>query len=369
MKTTMHATRQQWVKWAAVSLIGLSVFATTAWAEDLRIMAFQGTVPEKHLEQFKQLIKQKYQVDLNIIIIYETTPDELLKPLKNGEVDIISCPHNIPNDPRFKLISGKLTIPVDLNNIPNYQHLIPALQKAEYITEEGEVYGVPYIYAEYGLAYNTNLLAEAPTTWNVFWDSQYAQKYSISSNYYELNIFIAALAAGIPKDQIGNYDAISTPEFQAKVTALAKNAKTLWVGIESAKDLQGLAVATAYGFAFNDLKTQGEIWKFAEPKEGTTCGVGNFMLSHTLRENPQLKRIAEEWLNYVISPEYQIDVVVRTTSSFPTSLAIKDQLTPEEASAYHLDNPNYFQDHLILWPLLDKRTRTGFELLWQKATR
>ena len=101
--------------------------------------------------------------------------------------------------------------------------------------------------------------------------------------------------------------------------------------------------------------------------EGTTSGVGNFMISHTLRDNPTMKRIAEEWLNYAISPAYQVNVIMG--AYFPVNLAVKDQLDPDTVAYYHLDTPNYFQEQMILWPVLDKRTRTAFELFWNKAVR
>lgn len=105
----------------------------------------------------------------------------------------------------------------------------------------------------------------------------------------------------------------------------------------------------------------------ADPKEGTTCFVDNFMISHTLMKKPELKRIAEEWFNYVIGPDFQTDVVVRTLSNFPVNISIKDQLTPEEVRTFHLDNPNYFNEKLIPWPILDSRSRKAFRLIWEKA--
>lgn len=365
----MNVTRQQFVTWAAVSLIGLCVLAASALAEELRIITYQGTVPESQVETFKQLIKEKYQVELTVTLSWLSDPGDSLTPLKNGQIDILSCPHNIPKDANFKYITGKLTLPLDLNNIPNYANLIPALQSPEYISEDGQVYGVAYAYGPYGLVYNTNLVSAAPTSWKVLWEPQYAGKYAISADFYELNVLTTALAQGVPKDKLGQFESVSSPAFLEQLTALSKNAKNKWVGIDTADSLQGLSLGAAFGFALNELATRGEVWQFASPQEGTTVGVGNWMLSHTLRDKPQLKQIAEEWINFTIGPEYQYEVIVKTISNFPVSLAIKDRLTTEEVARFHLDNPNYFKDNMILWPMLDKRTRTGFELLWQKATR
>jgi len=353
-----------------VSFWSVSGFhGSDAFAEELRMLTFQGTAPEDHLEIFKKLVKEKFGVDLTIAVTYIAKHDEIYEALRNKQTDIINCPHNLPKDSRYKFITGKLVVPIDLNNIPNYKDIIPAFQKADYITENGEVYGVPFTYAPYGLAYNTNIITEPPDSWNVLWDPKYAGKYIISSDQYEANIFITALSMGIEKGKISEFDSITPPEFLEKLKYLAKNTKSFWAGVDTAEQLQGLAFATAWGFSFSDLKNKGEIWKMANPKEGTTGGIGNFMISHTLRNNTKMKQIAEEWINYVISPDFQINVVVKRLSTAPVNIAIKDQLTPEEIEAFHLDDPDYFQKKLIPYPILDSRSRKGFQLYWEKALR
>jgi len=240
-------------------------------------------------------------------------------------------------------------------------------KKADYITEKGQVFGVPFTYAPYGLAYNTGIVKESPKTWNVFWDPKYAKKYSVSSDMYELNIFITALAMGVERSKLARYDTIRTPEFFDKLKYFAQNAGSFWGGVDTADNLQGKSLATAWGFSFSELRKKGEIWKTANPKEGTPGGIGNFMISHTLRTKPKLKRIAEEWLNYVIAPDFQINVVIRKLNTSPVNLAIKDKLTPEEIETFHLDDPNYFEEKLIPYDILDNRTRKGAELLWKKS--
>lgn len=350
-----------------VVLIGGMLWAGSVAAEELRVLTVQGTTPDQSLAEFTRMIQQKYQIDVTVSVAYWSEPGEIYKALRNKAVDIISCPHNIPKDPDFKLISGKLTLPVDLANIPHYADLIPALQHPDFISEGDQVYGVTYAYSPYGLAYNTAVFSQPPTSWDVLWDPQYAGKYSLSSAMYELNLLITELALGHDRAQIGQFESVSSPEFQAKLQYLAQHAGGLWAPVDTADDLQGKALAAAWGYAFHELKQRGEEWRFAYPQEGTPSGIGSFMIAHTLRDNPTMKRIAEEWLNYVISPAYQVNVIMG--GYFPVNLAIKAQLDPETIAYYHLDTPNYFQEQMIPWPILDKRTRTAFELLWNKAIR
>ena len=352
-----------------LSIMLLLGSAFTAGAVELRLLEWEGYAPPEQVKQFQTLAKEKFGVDVTLTVTHVSAAEEFYKALKSKKVDIISPGHNLPKDPRYKLITNKLTLPIDLNNVPNYANIIPALQHAEYCTIDSQVYSVPMVYGPYGLAYNSDKVKSPPTSWNVLWDPQYAGNYTISKDYVEANIYITALAMGVDRNLIGDYNAIQSPEFVAKLKNLLTNAKSMWVGVDNADDLQGLPLATAWGFSFPELKKRGENWKMANPKEGTTGWVDGWMLGHTLRNNPQLKRIAEEWLNFVLSPNFQIEVVVRGLGSAPVNLSIKDQLNPDEVKMYHVDDPDYFQKNLILWPVLDNRSRTGFKLLAGKASK
>jgi len=338
-------------------------------AEELRMLVYEGYAPEKHLEAFRQIVKAKYGVDLNVKVKNISEMEDIYKSLKNKEADLITASNNLPNDPRYKYIQGKLTIPADLNNIPNFKDINPDLQKTPYFTDKGEVYGIPFCYGGYSLAYNTARVKEAPPSWNVFWDPKYAGKYVLSSSFYDANINITALAMGVAKDKIYDYDAVASPEFLEKLKLLVKNTGAFYEAIDDADTLQGKSLAACWGFSFSELAKRGEIWKAAFPKEGTPGYVDGWLMSHALADNPKLKRIAEEWLNYVIGPDFQTEQVVRTLGVFPVSFAIRDRLTPEETEAFHLNDPNFFKDNFVLWEILDKRTREGFKLFWKKAGR
>ena len=90
------------------------------------------------------------------------------------------------------------------------------------------------------------------------------------------------------------------------------------------------------------------------------------MISAALKDHPKMKAIAEAWINYSLSPEVQVGYV-RNIAQFPVNLSIKDRLTPEEIAAFHLDEPSYFKNHLILWKVLSRHDLDGFRRIWKKA--
>ena len=341
---------------------------TPVAAETLRMLIWGEYATKEHQQIFIDLIKKKYHTELKLDITFAKSNDDFYAALRDQKVDILSPTHQIPKDMRFKLIKLNLLLPLNLNNIPNYKNIIPAFQRLDYCTENNQVYGVPVANVPYGLAYNTSIVSKEPDSWNIFWKPEYKGKYCISNTHYEPNIYVTALAMGIPRNQLGDYKTLNTQNFQKKLGQLVNHAKHFWGGIETAKDLKGLAIATAWGSALPQLKEMGEIWKMAEPKEGITTGIDHFMISHTLKKKPHLKRIAEEWLNYLLSDNSQL-YMARVRGLPPTIFTVKNLFSPEEIKAFHLDDMQYYKNQRVLWPVLGKLDRKGLQRLWNKALK
>ncbi len=224
-------------------------------AEELRILAWEGYASSDDIKAFKALVNKKFKVNLTVKVSYPSTPQDLFDGVRSKNFDIISPANNIPKSERWSLIRNKLVLPLNLDNIPNYNNIIPSLQKADYITESGLVYGSPIVYGYYGLAYNADKVKE-PTSWNVLWEASNKLKYTISADYSEANIYITALSLGYNKKQVFDFELLrNDPKFERRLTLLAKNANSLWIGVDSTKHLKDLSYATAWGFSFPELKS------------------------------------------------------------------------------------------------------------------
>ncbi|GAA3925019.1 ABC transporter substrate-binding protein [Litoribacillus peritrichatus] len=335
----------------------------------LNMLTWEGYAPDAQVTEFKAYIAEKYNQDLNFNITYISSADEYFNGIRRQAVDIIAPSHNIIKDERYKLISQGLILPINLDNIPNYSKILPSLQKADYTTENGVVYSVPMVHGPYGLAYNTATEASAPESWSALWDPSYKGRYTLSSDYSEVNIYITALALGLGAENIANPQKLSDPFVENKLAELIANANNMWKGVDTADDLEKNTLAAAWGFSFPELAKRGQVWKMANPKEGTTGWVDGHAITKTLADKPQLKKIAEEWINFTLSDQFQIDVIVRGIGSAPVNASIKNQLTPEEVSQFHLNDPDYFKNNRILWPTLTTRQRNFFKALWDRALK
>ncbi|MDM8549676.1 extracellular solute-binding protein [Desulfobacterales bacterium HSG2] len=346
---------------SAMALLLMMPAISSASTETLRILEWDTYMPDHHQQKFIKLVKEKYGVDLKLDVRAAKEHDDLFPALRDRKADIIVASHHIPKNERFQLIKRKL------DNIPNYKNIIPALQRLDFCTQAGKVYGVPVARGPYGLIYNTAIVTKSPDSWNIFWDPKFRGKYTIG-NIYQHNVSNTALAMGIAPDDISDYMKLNTPEFMEKLTYLVVNARSLWETIDRPEDLKGLALAASWGTGIPKLREMGEIWKFAEPKEGTTAWIDSFMISHTLEDKPELRRIAEELLNSVPSDDYQT-YIVRGAGCGPVTTTVRDRLTPEEIERFHLDAPSHFEKHRILWKPMGKRDRKGLKRLWNKALK
>ena len=338
-------------------------------AEDvLRLLVWEGYAPPDYVQKFERQIEKDYDRRVELKVTYVSRLKDFYDGVRSKRADIISPPHNLLKDERFRFIKNKLVQPIDLDNIPNYQNLIPSLQKADYITSNGKVYGVPLSYGPYGLAYNTEKFDKMPETWNVLWDPANAGKYTLSADYYENNVYISALAMGYRGSDIYDLEILQQPAFKQKLRQLAANAHSFWQAVDKPEDLYGLSLATSWGFALPGLKKRGEVWKMARVKEGAPGWIDNFIITHAVTEGSFLKLVAEKWLNFILSPEFQVNVFVKRIGIAPSVTNVKDMLSDQQVRRFHLNDPDtYFKEHLVLYPNLTVRERNALKVLWRET--
>lgn len=335
----------------------------------LRLLVWEGYAPKKYVEEFEKHIEAKYVRKVKIEISFVGGSDDFFAPVRNKKVDLVTISHHLFKDERFNYIGKQMLVPIDLKNIPNHKHVIPALQKVEYHLSDSEVFGIPICQGPYGLAYNTEKFEQAPTSWDILWAPEFKDKYVIGAEEYVYNANITALALGYPRGSISSFDALNNNEFKDKLRQLVVNAHSFWVGQDEADDLSGLSLAAVWGDSLGTLKKRGQVWKIAEPTEGTSCWVDEYAITWALADKPFLKKIAEEWINCLLTPEYQVDYIVRELTLGPITTNIGDMLTPEEKERLHIGIPNFFSENRILQHTYSQRDRNGIKLLWEEAMR
>jgi len=358
----------KWLRNYGSLFLSLILLAPVACAEPqiLRLLVWEGYAPEAQRQDFQQFVQEKYGVELHMEVSYIAETEDCYTALRLKKADILSPAHNRINDKRFRMFDLGLLLPLNLENIPNYADVADNFKNLDHLTYQDKAYGAPFAWGPYGLIYNAELVKEPPTSWNVLWSPRYRNHFTVA-DLGEHNIYITALALGYDAADLKNYDVLNNEHFRNMLARLARNSNGLWLGVDTADDLNEMSLATSWGFSLPELRQRGKNWKWAPLKEKSPGWIDNFVISHTLKDRPQLKRIAEEWINYTLSPEFQAEVLVKGLSARPVNTKTKQLLSQEMIETVGLDDATASNDMFVLMPELDRRTRNGFDLLWGQA--
>lgn len=334
----------------------------------LNILCWEGYT-KQYTANFIKLMKEKHKVDIKFNIKNISAPQEFWDAARPKKVDLISPAHNILKSDKWKFIKGRVALPIDLKNVPNYKNLLPMLQKNQFVTKGKDVFAVPYTMGPYGLCYNADKVPE-PKSWDVLWSEKAKNKFSISKDYPSCNIYVTALVLGANYKEIYDFGVLSkkigVAKLQKKLDVLGKNAFSLWAGTAQPDEFPKLSYATTWGYAVAAANAKGGNWKMANPKEGGTMWVDHWVITHAVKGDKFKKKICEEWINYCLSDQLQIGVV-RNWGVSPVLSEVKG-LTAEEISVFNVGNDKYWES-LSLWENQDNRTQNGFKVLWKKATK
>lgn len=330
----------------------------------LRILCWEG-YGGAYVPGFKRYINDKYGVDINIEILNVSKNEEFWINSRSMKVDIISPSHNVFKDSKWPYIPRKILLPIDLKNIPNYQYILPSIRQHRFVTEAGMVYGVPYIMGTYGLAYNADRV-EKPDSWSVLWSDKAKNNITISMDFYDCNIYITALVLGADYADLYNYDQlVSSIDFEKlrfKLHLLRENTYSFWEGVADYRDFENLSYATTWGYGVLKANLNGGNWLIADPKEGSTAWIDYWAITHALKDKPIKKKLAEEWINYSLSPEVQIGSI-RNWGATPVVNNINSFLTDREINIFRPGDINYWKKQ-SLWGIQDKKTHNAYIHLW-----
>ena len=116
------------------------------------------------------------------------TSDDMVALMKTGEYDVVSA----SGDASLRLIYGGDVAPVNTDLIPNYADIFSNLKLQQWNSVDGVAYGVPHGRGANLLAYRTDIVKPAPTSWGAVFDANSPYKGKITA--YDSPIYIADAA-------------------------------------------------------------------------------------------------------------------------------------------------------------------------------
>jgi len=375
-ETTMKPPVLKWIFILFCFVPGILVTAyslkcgaqTSEQAITLRVCAYDGFT-EPFIADFKQQMEDKYDRTIQFDIQIAPNPDVMFFTTFDGKADLVSPTHNLFKSEVWPFIDKNLVRPLDISQIDNYKYVLPEFQRTSFVTKDDEVYGVPMAAGFYALAYNADKMKEPPTSWDLLWDSDFKNRYSISEDYFDCNIYITALSMGVPYEHLYDPGAIfkNIPlhQLRERLNQLAENAYSFWEGSPNLEEMKDLWLMTTWGHAVVKANQRGMNWKVVHPKEGTTAWLDHWSITQAVLPNSIKYKICMEWLNYMLSKKVQ-EQVVRTLGNTPVTTNVVDLFTTEEIESYKIADSEYWSQ-ISFWDVMDAHDIRVGQALWRYA--
>lgn len=251
---------------------------------------------------------------------YISSEAELIELLKqsDGSIDVA-----LPN---FQFIGpairDDLIEPLDESKLENFDDIYPVLRDQGAFHNNGDLYGVPWVWGYSSIFYDTTKIASAPTTVADLWDPKYQGKVALPDDP-TLAVLLASLYLG--EDPANpDLDKVTTALLELKANtglitssideiAKAVTAGTIELGIT------GTSTASA-------MAAEGVPIGFTLPQEGAV-GWGD---TWTIAAGTKKSDLAYEWINYMTSVEFQSEWAEDPAGGSP---APSNELAGESLSA------------------------------------
>jgi putative spermidine/putrescine transport system substrate-binding protein len=291
---------------AAAALAVNALVVAPGFAKELRILAWEGYADPDWVKAFEAECK------CDVSVVFIGTDDEIWAKIKGSEgkdFDLFAV--NTAQLQRY--IDAGLTTPYDLDKVPNQKETLERfrdLSKVTGVMRDGKVMAIPYAFDSIGLIYDTDKVKEAPTSWKVLWDPQYAGKV-LGYDNGEHNFTITALTMGIADPFHLTDDQLS--EAEAKLIDMKKNVLSFYTTADEALQLyqhNDIDIIFA-NYGQQQVKTMldaGAHIAYVNPSEGAPAWLDTWAMTSGVQD----KELAESWVNFVLQKQIGQQLSERT---------------------------------------------------------
>ncbi|MEP6909872.1 MAG: ABC transporter substrate-binding protein [Actinomycetota bacterium] len=274
--------------------------------------------------------------------------DEMVTLMRTGGYDGVSA----SGDASLRLVAGKDVSAVNVDLVPNYKDVVPAIKDQPYNTVDGTHYGIPHGRGANLLMWRSDKVMPAPDSWSVVYDSSSPYKGHITA--YDRPIYIADAAvylkAAQPDLKISNPYELDDTQFNAAVDLLKKQrsvAGEYWT--DAAKEIQAFTsgsslLGTTWQYQANTLEASKVAVKATLPKEGSTGWSDTWMISSKAKH----PNCMYKWFDYVLAPKVQAQIAEWFGEAPANAKACEFTVAKNHCQIFHATDEAYF-DKVAEW--------------------
>lgn len=272
------------------------------------------------------------------------TSDDMVALMKTGEYDVVSA----SGDASLRLIYGGDVAPINTKLIPNYADIFDNLKMQPWNSVDDVSYGVPHGRGANLLAYRSDIVKPAPTSWGSVFDASSPYKGKITA--YDSPIYIADAALYLMATQpdlgIKYPYALDQKQFDASIELLKSQQPLVgeyWGDyLKHVASLKSGATVLGTTWQVNINLAQGEGAKVEgiKPTEGSTGWSDTWMISSKSKH----PNCAYQWINHIASPA--ANAAVAEWFGEAPSNAKSCELTADKnhCATFHADDDAYWKD-------------------------
>lgn len=275
-----------------------------------------------------------------IVNTYMSSEEELLTKLrtsKSGEIDV--CLPNCTILPAA--IKEGLLAEIDTAKLENFDGMFERFKTQKECFDGEKMYAVPFVWGSTAIAYNSEVIKEAPKSMSALFDEQYAGRIAFRDDYNDA-VMTAAIVLGQDPNNPSDLEAIKAKLIEQK----AMN-KTYWkTGDEFSKLFAGKQIDIGLMWSGQSawMKQEGEPIAFTVPEDGAIGWVDNWGIA----EGSQNKELAYAFIDWMISKDFQNNWAVNGGPA-PVNQAAAEALDPAYAASAGMDeaslNRLYFMEY------------------------
>lgn len=291
---------------------------------------------------------------------YFNSEEELLSMLRSGGVGTVDVA--LPNLAFLpSAIDDELVVPLDTSRLENYDELYPQLIAEAETVSDGEIYGVPWEWGSTSLAYNTDLVDTAPTSWDVLWDP---------ANEGEVAFFDdAATAVTVSALRLGQDPYSSDLDLDAvrdDLLAMKPNVQVYWASADDwllSFENESVTLGNLWSGLAGTQIGEGDPVGYIVPEEGAP----GWLDLWTIVADSDVEDLSYAWIDYMISADYQARWAQDTerSSPAPANSTVADAIPDDVAARIGLD-PG-FLDTLLIQRGVDEETLQDWTTMWQEV--
>ena len=303
-------------------------------------------------------ILDQFTAETGIEVLYEeaVTPEELYSKYSSGAIqyDVVCSSEYII----MKLMEDQELQPIDFTQFENIENISDECWAFCATFDEGNQYALPYFYGTVGLLYNTEMVSEPPTSWDVLFNGEYAGEI-IMQNSMRDSFMIALRYLGYSCNTT-NPDELAA----ARDLLIAQKPDVQAYLVDEARDemvAENAAIAVVYSGDGILACEYNENLAYVVPEEGSNLWIDCWGISQSC-DNPEA---VYTFLNYLCCRE---DIALQNFEYvyYPTpNTAVVAALDEETTSNTALFPPLGSLTNCEVYQLMDEETTALMNEYWK----